>query len=120
MDAKAVLRFVRIAPRKVRVVVDSIKKDTLESALVKLKFTNKTAAPYVLKLLKSAIANASKNNGVDVDKLSIKTMTVESGPILKYARRFMPRAMGRASKINKRTSHVTVVLTEEKLKKKKK
>jgi large subunit ribosomal protein L22 len=68
----------------------------------------------VLKVLKSAIANATKNFGVDPDKLSIKTVKIEQGPTLKYAKRYIPRAMGRASQIHKRTCHITVVVTDNK------
>jgi len=114
MEAKATARHIRIAPRKVRLVVNQIKKNSVSDALTKLKFINKSAAPHVLKVIKSAVANATKNSGADADALRFKMIRVDQGPILKFAKRFIPRAQGRASAIHKRSSHVTVVVTDEK------
>ena len=98
MATSAKLSGLRIAPRKVRIVIDTI--------LNILQFTRKSAALPMAKLIKSAIANAEQD-GVDVDGLFVKTVTVDQGPT---QRRFMPRALGRGFRINKKTSHVQVVL----------
>ncbi len=112
MEARAVARYVRVTPRKTRLVADVVKKMTVSDAVTKLKFIKKSAAPHLLKVLKSAVANATKNFGVDADKLIIKNIKIDHGPTLKYAKRFIPRAMGRASYIHKRTCHITVVVTD--------
>lgn len=112
MEAKAVAKYVRVTPRKTRLVADAIKKMSVSNAVERLKFIKKSAAPHLLKVLKSAVANATKNFGVDADKLSIKNITIDHGPTLKYAKRYIPRAMGRASFIHKRTCHITVVVTD--------
>ncbi len=114
MEAKAKIRFLRMSPKKVRVVAAAIKRTDVNTALNKLKFINKAASPHLSKVLKSAINNATKNFGVDADKLFIKDIIVDSGPVLKYAKRFTPRAFGRASQIHKRTSHITVIVTDYK------
>jgi len=114
METKATYKYLRMSPRKVRLVAKEIKKNNVEDAITKLKFIRKTAAKPITKVLKSAIANATKNFGVDSNNLYIKDIIVSQGPILKYAKRFMPRAMGRASAIHKRSSHVTVILTDKK------
>lgn len=111
VQAKAVLRTVRIAPRKVRLVVDLVRGKKVGEAIAILKHTPKAASPVVEKLILSAIANAEHNYEMDPDNLVISQAFVDEGPTLK---RFRPRAQGRASAINKRTSHVTVVLTEKK------
>jgi len=111
MQAKAVLRTVRIAPRKVRLVVDLIRGKQVGEAIAILRHTPKTASPVVEKLLKSAIANAEHNYDMDVNNLYIEKVFVDEGPTLK---RFRPRAQGRASAINKRTSHITLVVSEKK------
>jgi len=101
---------IRIAPRKVRLVVDTVRGKSVSQALNVLAFTRKKAARPVQKLLKSAVANAAENHGVsDVDTLVIDRITVDEGPMLK---RFMPRARGRATPIRKRTSHVQIILRE--------
>ncbi|MBO8165274.1 MAG: 50S ribosomal protein L22 [Brevibacillus sp.] len=110
MEAKAVARYIRIAPRKVRLVVDLIRGKEVGEALAILKHTPKAASPVVEKLLKSAIANAEHNYEMDPNNLVVSKVYVDQGPTLK---RFRPRAMGRASRINKRTSHITVVLNEK-------
>ena len=109
MEVKAKLRFTRIAPRKARLVADMIRGKRSEEALNLLMFTPKAAARLIIKLLKSSIANADQKK-VDVDRLFVKAITVDQGPTMK---RFMPRAMGRATSIRKRTSHITIVLDEK-------
>ncbi|PKR83119.1 50S ribosomal protein L22 [Heyndrickxia camelliae] len=111
MQAKAVARTVRIAPRKARLVVDLIRGKQAGEAIAILKFTPKAASPIVEKVLKSAIANAEHNYDLDVNNLVVTEAYVNEGPTLK---RFRPRAMGRASQINKRTSHITIVVSEKK------
>ncbi|EST51628.1 MULTISPECIES: 50S ribosomal protein L22 [Brevibacillus] len=110
MEAKAVARNIRIASRKVRLVVDLIRGKQVGEALAILKHTPKAASPVVEKLLKSAIANAEHNYELDPNSLVVSKIFVDQGPTLK---RFRPRAMGRASRIHKRTSHITVVLNEK-------
>jgi large subunit ribosomal protein L22 len=107
---KASTTHVRISPRKVRMVVDTVRGKSVSQALSILGFTRKKAALPVQKLLKSAVANAAENNGIsDVDALVIDRIMVDEGPTLK---RFMPRARGRATPIRKRTSHIRIVLRE--------
>ncbi|MDX8367563.1 50S ribosomal protein L22 [Cytobacillus sp. IB215665] len=111
MQAKAVARTVRIAPRKARLVVDLIRGKQIGEALAVLRLTNKAASPIVEKVLKSAVANAEHNYEMDINNLVVEEAYVNEGPTMK---RFRPRAMGRASQINKRTSHITVVVSEKK------
>jgi len=111
MQAKAILRTVRIAPRKVRLVVDLIRGKQIGEAVAILRLTPKASSPVLEKVLKSAVANAEHNYDLDVNKLVISEVFVDEGPTLK---RFRPRAMGRASAINKRTSHITIVVSEKK------
>ena len=102
------LSFLRMAPRKVRLVADNVRGLPVGDALAMLKFTPNAAAKPLAKLLRSAVANAETKGGhVDVDRLYVKTLTVDGGPKM---RRFMPRAMGRAYRVEKRTSHVYVEL----------
>ncbi|OFO54167.1 MULTISPECIES: 50S ribosomal protein L22 [Nosocomiicoccus] len=110
MQAKATARTVRIAPRKVRLVVDLVRGKEVGEAVALLKLTNKRAAEVVEKLILSAAANAEHNYDMDVDSLIVSEIYANEGPTLK---RFRPRAQGRATGINKRTSHITVVLTEK-------
>jgi large subunit ribosomal protein L22 len=110
MEAKAIARNVRIAPRKVRLVVDLIRGKKVGEALAVLAHTPKAASPVVEKVVKSAMANAEHNLNLDSSNLKISKIYVDEGPTLK---RYRPRAMGRASRINKRTSHITVILSEE-------
>jgi len=110
MQAKAHLKYLRISPRKVSVVLDLIRNKPAKYAMAILKNTNRGAAEPVAKLLKSAMANAENNFGMNVDSLIVKECYAGAGPILK---RIMPRAQGRAFRINKRTSHVTIVLEEK-------
>src|SRR3989304_8280079 len=109
MEVRARLRFVRIAPRKAQLVADLIRGKRSGEALNILTFTKKAAAKIVIKLLKSAIANATQKKNIDVDRLYVKKITVDQGPTMK---RFQPRALGRATTIRKRTSHITIVLDE--------
>jgi large subunit ribosomal protein L22 len=111
MQAKAVARTVRIAPRKARLVVDLIRGKQVGEAVAILNHTPKAASPIVEKLLKSAVANAEHNYEMDVNNLVVAQVFVDEGPTMK---RFRPRAQGRASAINKRTSHITIVLSEKK------
>ena len=110
MESKAVARFVRIAPRKVRVVLDLIRGKNIAEAFAILKFTPKAGAEVVEKVLRSAVANAENNFDMDVDKLFIKTAFADGGPTMK---RIHPRSRGQAFKILKRTSHVTIVVDEK-------
>ena len=111
MQAKAVAKTVRIAPRKARLVIDLIRGKDVGEALATLRLTQRGASPVVEKLLNSAIANAEHNYEMDTDNLVVSEAFVNEGVTLK---RFRPRAMGRASQINKRTSHITVVVSEKK------
>jgi large subunit ribosomal protein L22 len=110
-QAKATARTVRIASRKVRLVVDLIRGKKVGEAIAILRLTPKAASPVVEKVLKSAIANAEHNYEMDVENLFISEVFVDEGPTMK---RFRPRAQGRASAINKRTSHITLVVSEKK------
>lgn len=110
-SAKAVAKQVRIAPRKARLVVDLIRGKEVGEATAILRHTNRGASPVVEKVLQSAIANAEHNYELDPDNLVISEAYVDEGITLK---RFRPRAQGRASAINKRTSHITVVVSEKK------
>jgi len=107
MEAQAILRNVRLSPRKARLVVDMVRGKGIQEAMNILQFSPQKTAPILSKLLKSAVANAEQKGVSDVDALFIKTVMVDQGPVL---RRFMPRAQGRASRIRKPTSHITVVL----------
>ena len=109
MEAKAILRYARISPRKVKVVLDIIRGKDVATAAAILKHAPKAACEYLEKLLKSAVANAENNHHMDVSKLYIAECHVSQGPILK---RIRPRAQGRAFGIQKKTSHVTLVLKE--------
>src|SRR5690625_3327607 len=109
--AKATAKTVRIAPRKVRLVVDLIRGKEVGEATAILRHTQRGASPIIEKVLNSAIANAEHNYEMDPDNLYVSEVYVDEGPTLK---RFRPRAQGRASRINKRTSHITVVVSEKK------
>jgi len=108
MEAKAVLRYVRVAPRKARLVVDLIRGKSAEEAFTILKFTSRHAARVIEKVLKSAVANAAQKEMGDVDTLWVSRALVDGGPVMK---RMQPRAMGRANIIRKRTSHITLILS---------
>jgi large subunit ribosomal protein L22 len=109
MEAKAILRFCRVAPRKARIVADMVRGRNVEEAISLLAFTPKRSAQIISKVLHSAIANAEDTSEVDVDNLFIKAITVDQGPTLK---RYRPRAQGRAYRINKKTSHIVLVVAE--------
>ena len=109
-EAKAYLRYVRIAPRKVQIVCDLIRGKDVGAAMAILMQTPKSASEPLMKLLKSAVANAENNFQMDPAKLVVAEVFVTPGPTLK---RMMPRAQGRAYRINKRTSHVTLAVTEK-------
>lgn len=110
MEAKAIARYVRIAPRKAQLVVNLVRGKKVDEALAILKYTPKAAAPIVEKLIKSAVANAENNYGMDIDNLYISEIYANQGPTMK---RYRPRAQGRATTIRKRTSHIGVVLKEK-------
>ena len=109
MAVIAKLRYLRIAPRKVRLVADLIRRKKAEEAQNILQFTNKRAAPVLLKLLKTAISNAKNNFRLDEGNLYISKISVDGGPMLK---RWRARARGQAFEIQKKTSHVTIILDE--------
>ncbi|MFB5268954.1 50S ribosomal protein L22 [Paenibacillus enshidis] len=110
MEAKAHARSIRISARKVKLVIDLIRGKQVGEAVAILRHTPKAASPVVEKLLNSAIANAEHNYSMDVNNLVVSEVFVNQGPTMK---RFRPRAMGRASRINKRTSHITLVVSEK-------
>ena len=109
MESKAIAKFQRVSPRKTRLVAKNVQGKGVESSDLILRFTPNKPAGVLLNVLKSAVANASQLGGVNVDAMVIKEVIVNEGPTWK---RFMPRAQGRATKIHKRTSHVTVILAE--------
>ncbi|MDO1604553.1 50S ribosomal protein L22 [Lactobacillus sp. YT155] len=109
-SAVAKAKTVRIAPRKLRLVIDLVRGKNVAEALAILQFTPNAGAPVVTKVVKSAIANAEHNFDLDAQNLYISEAFVDEGPTLK---RFRPRAKGSASPINKRTSHITVVVSEK-------
>src|SRR4030065_1122596 len=107
MEVKAKLKFIRVTPRKAQLVADLIRGKGSEEALNILTFTKKAAAKILIKLLKSAIANATQKKNIDVDRLYIKKIAVDEGPTMK---RFQPGALGRPTTIRQRTSHIDIVL----------
>ena len=109
MEARAKATFERIAPRKVKIVLDLIRNKPADEAMAILKFTPKAACEPVAKLLKSAIANAENNFDMDVTRLYVAECSVSQGPTLK---RIRPRDHGKAFRINKKTSHINLVLKE--------
>jgi len=113
MEAKAVAKYIRISPQKVRKIVGAIKGEPVEAGLNMLKFMPQKSAGIVEKVLRSAIANADQNQDVDIDSLVVRNIIVDQGPMLK---RFRARARGRGARILKRTSHITVIVAEELIK----
>ena len=107
--ATAKATYIRIAPRKVQIVLDLIRNQPADKAMAILKYTPKAACEPLMKLLKSAMANAENNHNMDVSRLYVAECSVSQGPTLK---RIRPRAQGRAFRINKKTSHITLVLKE--------
>ena len=108
MEGKASLKHVRMAPRKIRVVLDALRQKPVELALAQLSLSDRRAASVVHKLLASAVANVGQGGDVDTSDLYVSEAWADQGPTL---RRFRPRAMGRATRINKKTSHVTLVVS---------
>ncbi|MBS7264095.1 MAG: 50S ribosomal protein L22 [Eubacteriales bacterium] len=109
MEARAYLKYARISPRKVQIVLDLIRGKDAGTAMAILKNTPKSASEYLIKLLKSAVANAENNFGMDASKLYVSECFVCPGPTLK---RLLPRAKGSADRLLKRSSHVTIALKE--------
>jgi large subunit ribosomal protein L22 len=110
VEAKAVAKYIRIAPRKIRIVMDLIRGKKVADAFAILKFTPKVGADVIEKVLKSAVANAEHNFDMNVDNLYVSEAFVDQGPTMK---RIHPRSRGQAFKILKRSSHVTVVVKEK-------
>ncbi len=109
MEVRANARYIRMSPRKVRLVVDAVRGKHVDAAITQLRFLNKAAALPVLKLLQSAVANAEHNFKLDRGSLYVKAIAADGGPVLK---RWRARAFGRAATIRKRTSHISVVLDD--------
>ena len=112
MESKAILRYARVSPQKARLVADLVRGKDVPEAMDILSFTDKKTAPTIRKLIESAVANAEQlasrdQTDLDIDRLFVQTITVDGGPSL---RRFRPRAQGRATKILKKTSHISVEL----------
>ncbi len=110
METQAKLRFSRISPQKARLVADQIRGLPVDDALRALEFSPRKAAGIVRKVLESAVANAEHNDGADIDELNVARICVDEGPTMK---RIQPRAKGRANRILKRTSHITVAVAED-------
>lgn len=110
MEAKALARQIRISPQKARLIADLVRGKDVADAINTLRFMPKKGARVMRKVIESALANASQNESIDVDTLYVKKVFIDGGPMLK---RIMPRAQGRANRILKRTSHITVVLDEQ-------
>jgi len=109
METKAVAKYIRISPQKARLIADVVRGMDVDSALTTLKFMPKKGARILRKVIESALANAIQMETIDVDTLYVKTILVNDGSMLK---RFRPRAMGRGTRILKRTSHITVIVDE--------
>ena len=109
MTTSATLKYTKLSPQKMRLVADQIRGLPVDRALNILNFSNKKSAAVIKKVLESAIANAEHNDGADIDMLKVKSICVDQGPTMK---RLRTRARGRADKILKRSSHVTVTITE--------
>ena len=112
MEVQAVLKYVRVSPQKVRTLVDAVKGKPVETALQTLKFMPTKVAGIVEKVMRSAVANADQNPDIDVDNLVVRNVIADQGPTMK---RWKARARGRGTRILKRSSHITVILTEETL-----
>ncbi|TJY63164.1 50S ribosomal protein L22 [Sinimarinibacterium sp. CAU 1509] len=109
MQTQAVLKFVRMSPKKARAVADLVRGKKVDEAMNILKFSTRKPARIIGKVLESAIANAENNHGADIDELKVKEIFIDQGPVLK---RIMPRAKGRADRILKPTSHVTIRVSD--------
>jgi len=110
MESKAVGKYIRISPQKARLVADVVRGMGVDQAITTLRFMPKKGAAIIQKVLESAVANATQDDQTDVDSLYVKKIVIDGGPSLK---RIRPRAQGRATRIIKRTSHITVVLDEQ-------
>ncbi len=110
IETAAKLRMARISPQKARLVADQLRGLEVEKALEILAFSPKKGARIIKKVLESAIANAEHNEGADIDELKVSTIYVDQGPVYK---RIQPRAKGRANRILKRTSHITVCVSDQ-------
>ena len=110
MESIAKLRFARISPQKARLIADEVRGMPVERALEILQFSTKKAAQIMRKVLESAVANAEHNEGADIDELRISTLMVDEGPTMK---RMKSRARGRADRIFKRTSHITIRVADK-------
>lgn len=110
MEVQAKARFIKVSPRKARLGADLVRGKNVQNALTDLAFSRKVSGRIITKLLRSALANADQLGSIDLDGLFIKRIFVDEGPTMK---RFRPRAMGRATRIRKRTSHITVILDEK-------
>jgi len=109
MEVKAVAKYIRISPQKARLVADMVRGMDVDAAISALRFMPKKSARILRKVIESAIANADQSDSIDIDTLYIKSILIDGGPMLK---RYRPRAMGRATRILKRTSHITVIVDE--------
>jgi large subunit ribosomal protein L22 len=109
MEVKASLRYAKVGAQKARLVADMVRGKNVSDAIKSLTFLNKKTAGLLKKLIESAVANADNKKTIDLDKLYVKTLSVDEGPVLK---RFRPRAQGRASGIRKKLSHINVILDE--------
>jgi large subunit ribosomal protein L22 len=114
MDKKVMARYVRITPRKAKVVADLVRYKKLDEALNILRFLPKAASPILIRLINSAIAAVSRDPDINPETLFIKEVRADSGGQMRNARRFIPRAMGRASKIRVETTHFTLVVSDGK------
>lgn len=110
MVTKAIGRYVRVSPRKARLVIDLIRGKRVEDALSILEYSPKAIARTIAKIVRSALANAEENSEANIDNLYISRAYADDGPT---QRRYLPRAMGRATPIRKRTSHITIILDEK-------
>ncbi len=110
MEVQAKARFIRISPRKAGLAADLVRGKMVQEALTDLAFCQKAGGRIITKLLKSALANVDQLGNMDMDSLFVKRISVDQGPTMK---RFRPRAMGRATRIRKRTSHITLILDEK-------
>ena len=110
MEVRAKLRYLRMGPSKVRLMADCVRGKPVQVAIDSLRNANRAAARPLYKLIRSAVSQADEKGNIDIDTLVVKTIMVDQGPTLK---RWMPRARGRADRILKRTSHVTVILDEK-------
>ena len=111
MNTQAVLKYQKISAQKCRLVANSIRGLKVDKALEFLEFNNKKASQMILKVLESAIANAENNNSLDIDELKVKNILIDEGPT---GKRYMPRARGRVNQILKRSSHITVIVSDGK------